>query len=175
MPLFSFEELMAIKGNMSEAEAIFRYQVFGGSARNVMNTGPASGGEQLEIVEKSMCWMLGEQFKADHPDWWNSILEKISEILTQVEDDFDKKTVRSLMRHRDNGKFIWASKFMVILSGTILGDTNASIHAALDSDIRKWVLHLKVWGTGKSPHLLSSLSYNRCTNHFRSRVSGQKK
>lgn len=72
---------------MSEAEVMFRYKLFGGSARNVMDTGSTLDSEHLEIVEKSMCWMFGEHMKSDHPDWWNVILEKTSENLTQVDDE----------------------------------------------------------------------------------------
>lgn len=52
MPLFSFEELVSIRGDVSEKEATFRYEVFGSSARNFKeDRDEEEDVKRLEIVD----------------------------------------------------------------------------------------------------------------------------
>ncbi len=133
MPLFSYEELLSIKGEMSLEEAAFRHEVFGGSARNFADRKEVDI-DSLVVVNDTMLWMFGETKKTAHPDWWKTIVDKISAKLRQNDRELDKNTINSLMRHRTGRDVpIWATKFMEILSGVILDEKVLAIHTALEN------------------------------------------
>jgi hypothetical protein len=137
MPLFSIEELLSIRGDMSEEEANFRYEVFGGSARNFKDRCIVSDIERLELVDQTMLWMFGA-IKTSHEDWWNSVAVKVSKKLRQNDREIHKNTVNSLMRHRTElDVVVWASKFMEILSGVIMDEKVLEIHTALEEVVGK--------------------------------------
>jgi len=58
MPVWSFEELMNVRGDViSEAEATFHYAVVGGSARNFLVNFP-SGNVISSVVADSLHWIF---------------------------------------------------------------------------------------------------------------------
>jgi hypothetical protein len=160
MPLFSLSELLSIRGDMSEEEATFRYEVFGGSARNFKDKDEEEDVKQLEIVDQTMRWMFGEQMRTDHQDWWDGVVGKISEKLTQSDRDLDKNTINSMMRHRTaRNEAIWATKFMEILSGMILEDKVLAIHTALEELIGRS-------GMGVAFESVGHKKVSTCSEHY---------
>lgn len=57
MGLFSFEELVAIRGEMTEEEALFRYTIVGGSARNFKTMFPKEVAV-LDFVMDVIDWII---------------------------------------------------------------------------------------------------------------------
>jgi hypothetical protein len=105
---------------MELALAEFRYQVFGGSARNFAAiSGPDEGGA-LDYVERIMTIMFHD-IKDTHYDWWRAVVCQISQKLSRKGGDDPAVIVNSMMLHMlDDGTHkVFASKFMQLLAAEI--------------------------------------------------------
>lgn len=110
-----FDELLQIKPlSMEVEEALFRFDVFGGSARNFINM--AIVADTLEFVEETMVWYFGIGMKDLYPVSCKNILGKISQEFRKSKTEpvnFCYNLVNSMLLHKSvSGEFIWASKFM---------------------------------------------------------------
>ena len=126
MPLFTFEELLFIKRPaMTESEALFRFDVFGGSARNFKDDEKVV--DELPFVEESMLWFFGEDIKTIFFGSWQNVFTKISQEFGKSKKE-TYNVINSLMIHKTaGGKNIWASKFMEVLAGIIMENREADV------------------------------------------------
>ena len=134
MTLFSFDELLVIEPGMEVALAEFRYQIFGGSARNFAAiSGPDEGGA-LDYVERIMTVMF-DDIKNAHYDWWRAVVCQISPKLSQKGADNPTAVVNSMMLHMlDDGTHkVLASKFMQLLAAEIYESRTGDIIKELET------------------------------------------
>jgi len=135
MPLFSFDELLAIKASsISDECAQFLWLVFGGSARKFKDS-VSYDNYICHDVDVAMDWFFKDTtFKLDFPDVWKKVLMMISEELIKNGDASNTMDViNSMMYHRlpDTQK-IWASKFMCYLAGVILNNQEINLWKTLE-------------------------------------------
>ena len=136
MPLFSFHELLCIRpAGMDNWCAEFRYDVFGGSARNFKAVQ-----ERVVAVHPVVDDTLTRMFpdvKEKHYDAWDSVACQVWEKLNQKAND-KQATVNSMMWHMlPNQSKTWASKFMGWLAAAIVDDRTADIVNELEGVIGK--------------------------------------
>ena len=137
MAPFSFEELQSIKpADMVDQCAKFRYDIYGGSARNFV-------AEQLkrclvlDVVEETLT-ILFPDIKTDYPDAWNIVAHEVSGQLTRKAPNDMRATVSSMMWHMlGDGSKMWASKFMEWLAAAIIDDHTSDIVDELERVIGK--------------------------------------
>lgn len=121
MPLFSFDELLCIKpAEMSQNEAQFRYEIFGGSARSFLSIASQRNTFTVPpMIEEAMLWFFGDHTRDQFPILWPNIINVIAV-------QFAKSNLKSsaevladgFFKHKDESRnLIWASKFMGILAG----------------------------------------------------------
>lgn len=130
MPLCTLVELTVMNPTLSIDEAVFRYDVYGGSARN-FNRSWVSSNVEIAFVEETMLWYFGPNLKAQHSQTWQAVVSVISAEFGKA---IDKKynVLNSLMRHRDkNMTPLWASKFMKVLASIIYEKKEASMYDAV--------------------------------------------
>lgn len=138
MPLFSLDELMCIMPlGMDVATAEFRFQIYGGSARNFM-------GEQLEdvdvlpVVDETLM-ALFSGIKASHSQAWHMVATEISAQLLSGKDSKEvPQTVNSMMWHMlERRSKTWASTFMEWLAAAIIDERTADVVDELEQIIGK--------------------------------------
>lgn len=136
MPILPFDELLRIKpANMSDSVAEFRFDVFGGSARNFINV----NGDTLHILP-----VVEETMKLIFPDVEKLQHESLISVCIQVSSALNRRTiarinsVNSMMWHtqRDSSKS-WASKFMAWLAAAIVDKRTADITDELEDFVGK--------------------------------------
>ena len=122
MPVFSFEELQSIQpADMDSLVAKFRYDVFGGSARNFIAVRKRSC-TVLPVVDKTLTSMFPD-VKKKNREAWNSVARQVSEELMKSAIDDKRATTNSMMRHvPTGGSEMWASTFMECLAAAIRDD-----------------------------------------------------
>ena len=156
MPLFMFDEILQIKPpSMEVEEALFRFDVFGGSARNFINMTVVA--DTLAFVEETMVWYFGTGKKDLHPVSWNNILGKISQEFRKAKTEpvnFCHNLVNSMMLHKSvSGESLWASKFMVLLAGEVKTNRQADVLEELQ----------KIIGRSGAGHLFESIGHRKLT------------
>jgi hypothetical protein len=98
MPVFSFEELQSIQpADMDDVCAQFRYDVFGGSARNFLAMQPPINGV-LPVVGKTLTSMFPDVKKKNHVAW-DCVARQVSAQLLKTALDDKRATANSMMRH----------------------------------------------------------------------------
>ena len=119
MPVFSFEELQSIQpADMDDVCAQFRYDVFGGSARNFIALHPPIN-VVLPVVGKTLTSMFPD-VKKKNRDAWDCVARQVSAQLLKTALDDKRATANSMMRHvPPGGSDIWASTFMERLAAAI--------------------------------------------------------
>ena len=133
MPVFSFHELQSIQpADMDDACAEFRYDVFGGSARNMIYQ-RLSSFDVLPVVDETLTLMFPD-VKESNYDAWKIVAHDVSLQLMIT----PKGQVNSMMRHMlPGGPMTWASKFMEWLAAAIVEDGTAGIAYELEQVIGK--------------------------------------
>ena len=134
---FSFEELQCIKPvDMVEQCAKFRYDIYGGNARNFVAE-QLKRCRVLDVVEETLTTLFPD-IKKDYPDAWNIVAHEVSGQLTQIAPNDMRATVSSMMWHMlEDGSKIWASKFMEWLAAAIIDDQESDIVDELERVIGK--------------------------------------
>jgi len=124
MPVWSFEELMNVRGDViSEAEATFHYAVVGGSARNFLVNFP-SGNVISSVVADSLHWIFdGIRYPKEFKSVFDGYCRLISRDLGNTS---AMEVFNSLMRHNTNGDCHWASKAMEIIATNIKNHKEAT-------------------------------------------------
>ena len=154
MPIWSFEELLAIKGTMAENEAAFRFVVVGGSARNFLMIFPRSV-HALPIVQDIMNWISrGTTWEADFQDTFDGYCRAISQELSDVdESDTGESAIvfNSLMRHSVDGLSVWAS--------TVMRFIGAEISKCQDDKL--WITMRNLLTTAGTGYLFESLVHRK--------------
>ena len=118
MSVCTLKELRAMNNERSDGEGQFYFDVFGGSARNFCRE--SSGAvKAIRLVDETMSWFFGSECKLQYPAAWNSIVSVISGEFRKSKENEKYNVMNSLMRHRERGCAIWASKFMEVLGCTI--------------------------------------------------------
>ena len=137
MPVFSFKEILSIKpADMDHRVAEFRYDVFGGSARN-FKTVTTETTAILPVVEETLT-LLFPDLKAQLYDSWMSACIQVSSALIRKTDAITRATVNSMMWHmQPDSTKAWASKFMEWLAATIVDERAADLVDELESIIGK--------------------------------------
>ena len=172
MPLFQFDELLQIKPpSMVVEEAQFRFDVFGGSARNFINM--TVDANILEFVEDTMVWYFGTGMKDLYPISWTNILGKISQEFQKSKsesDSFSHNLVNSMMLHKImSGNRIWATKFMEALAGVVMENREAEVM----NELRKIIGHA---GYGNLFESIGHRKLTTCpTKYFLKTLSQSKK
>jgi hypothetical protein len=139
MPPFTQSELVSIKPpEMSDEEAVFRADVFGGSGRN-FNTMEVTNSDPLPIVEGVMAEFFTLDYKVRFSNSWQNILEVVSNKLKNLTDGADsREIVNSMFRHCTAGNSkIWASPFMKGLAAAVEHDSDDTITSALKGILGK--------------------------------------
>ena len=133
MPVFSFHELQSIRpADMNDACAEFRYDVYGGSARNFIPRQLFSF-DVLPVVDEILT-LLFPDVKESNYDAWKMVAHDVSVQLMFT----PKGQVDSMMRHMlPTGSMTWASKFMEWLAAAIVDDRTAGIVEELEEVIGK--------------------------------------
>lgn len=138
MPLFSLDELRCITPlGMDAATAEFRFQIYGGSARNFI-------GEQLEdvdvlpVVHETLTALFSD-IKASNCRAWRMVATEISAQLLSGKDSKEvPQTVNSMMWHMLEGRSkTWASTFMKWLAAAIIDERTADVVDELEQIIGK--------------------------------------
>ena len=162
MPVFSVEEILSIKPiDMDDCIAQFRYDVFGGSARNF-------GGEStdatdiLPVVEETLT-LLFPDIKEQHHDSWTSACLQISLTLKGKERNSGptvSATINSMMQHTDtNSSRMWASVVMKLLAAAIVDQRTANVVNELEILIGKSGLGNMFEAFGHRKLLMSTVPY----------------
>lgn len=129
MPPFTQSELVSIKPpGMSDDEAVFRADVFGGRAREFINMGITCS-DPLPIVETVLKEFFTEDYRSRFPNSWQNILQVISKMLSMLRDVVHNDNIRecanSMFRHRTAyDDKIWASPFMKGLAAAVESDSD---------------------------------------------------
>jgi hypothetical protein len=123
MPLFLLEELKKLRPNMATGEAQFRFDVFGGSARNFIRAGESTYTNNR--VTEVMYWYF--------PGMKEEFCDKIFDELTKNKTPDRMEIINSMMVHRTgNNERIWASKFMQILAAQLLDSQERTLYNELE-------------------------------------------
>lgn len=134
MPLCLFDELKAMNPLMSAEEYQFRFEVFGGSARNFGRTvrvDVALSITPVPLVDVTMLWYFGDKHKQQFPHIWSAVEATLAHEFTKP--GKKNNVINSLMRHvNDRLELIWASKFMEILGCKILDGHETSLYGELE-------------------------------------------
>jgi hypothetical protein len=145
MPPFTQIELVSIKPpGMSDEEAVFLADVFGGSGRN-FNAIAMINSDPLAVVEDVMNVFFPPDYKERFSNSWQIILRVISNELRNLTDaPYPNEIVNSMLRHCTAGNSkIWASPFMKGLAAAVVEyDSDATITSTL-----KGVLCKSVYGS----------------------------
>ena len=134
MPVFSSHDIQSIQpADMDDWCAEFRYDVFGGSARNFIAVGERYC-TVLPFVNETLTLMFPD-IKEKHYDAWNSVAHQVSE---QLRESILVSTMHSMIRHMlPGGSKIWASKFMEWLAAASVDHRDANIVYELERIIGK--------------------------------------
>lgn len=148
MPLFSLEELKMIKPQLpsnnnneqsdliSDEEAKFRYEVYGGSARKFIDMSVGTSMTMAD-VESTLLWMFGQNYKDSYPCSWANIISTFSDKLKPSVATEHFGIVNSTFVHYgyvgDYTCSIWASKFVEILIGSVKDKVNDNILKIMDN------------------------------------------
>ena len=173
MPVFSFDELKCIQPtSMTNKIAKFRYDVYGGSARNFQKSKEGKiTGKQMHVV-KTVLGLLFHDIKVEYPNDWMTVAREISQtLLVKRGPDSVLNVVNSMMRHtlseevddEYDDKF-WASPFMKFLGAAIVQDRTTDIVSELNRIIGKsgegnlfeYLGHLNLLKS-RTPYLLKPL------------------
>jgi hypothetical protein len=123
MPLFSFEELgYVFPHGTSMLQKGFRYEVFGGSARNVLDRQKRPDVAILHVVDETMT-MLFPDIKMGDFAAWEEAAKQVSEQLLSSKNILGNPMtpVNSMMWHmQSNMHKTWASKYMEWLAAAIV-------------------------------------------------------
>ena len=137
MPPFTMNELLQIKPlEMTEEEAIFRGDVFGGSARNFVANTAGTGTYTYQVVDETMNAFFPEIYKVRFASSWQNIVSSLSQQLgkmTSISDNLSAvNIVNSMFIHiiPDKGA-IWASVFMKTLAGAVVDAKDINITGEL--------------------------------------------
>ena len=154
MPLFSFRELLFIRpANMDKKYAKFRYEVFGGSARNFIAVQKPMY-DLLPIVENLLTLMFKDIKEARYEEW-ESVGRQISSTLNRKAAKGNLGAVNSMMWHMlPGGSKTWASKFMAFLAAEIYVTRSADIVDELEQLVGKSGISPK-WHNGSLEQLSS--------------------
>lgn len=164
MPPFTQRELVSIKPpGMTEDEAVFRADVFGGSGRNFVNMEITSS-DPLLIVESVLIEFFTEDYRSLFPNSWQNIVEVISEKLKNLTDDADTdEFLNSMFRHCTAGNSkIWASPFMKGLAAAVLADSNVTMTSALRAILGKSGYGSLFESVGHLKMIRCKTDYNLC-------------
>ena len=135
MPLFTFQELLCIKpATMDDNVAQFRYDLYGGSARNFKNPGlHPSGLKDNKYVELEMTFFFGDSVATKYPDEWARNIRKIASKLQERSTDGTHalNTISSMMIHTNGEERIWASRFMGFLAASVQSKNDSTISEEL--------------------------------------------
>lgn len=134
MPLFSYGELLCIKpARINDTVAQFRYDIYGGSARNfICSTSFLGQKRYIQFVEAEMDIFFGDCVATAYPLEWNRIINKIA---SKLQERFDPSslvnTMNSMMVHKTEEEEKWASPFMGLLGAAIRFKNDITIHSEL--------------------------------------------
>ena len=173
MPVFSFEELKCIQPSHMTNEIVkFRYDVYGGSARNFQNWKVAiAKGDALAAVI-TVLTLIFHDIIDKYPDEWMSMSRHISRTLLELKSGRDAalNVVNSMMKHtreefgnEQNGTF-WVSPFMKFLAAAVTQTRTGEIGDELKriigvsgvGNLFEYFGHLKLLNS-QSPSLLKPL------------------
>jgi hypothetical protein len=177
MDLCTLVELMVMNNPISEEEALFLFDIFGGSARNFKKvwTGLVY---PIALVEETLSWYFTDE-KQLHPGAYKSAVSIISAQLNKSGSE-QYNVVNSLMIHQQGGKAVWASKFMELLGSIILDKKETTMCEAIEDLVGKSGLgnlfestaHVKLT-TSSAPFTLTPLHKKNARNVSRDAVSFQ--
>ncbi len=159
VPLFSFDELRAIRPDMNIRISTFRNDVFGGSARRFVGTKRRSM-SVLPIVYDVLTEVFPD-IKSDYPNEWTQVATEITGQLTfkgsrkgvpgSLSNAGIEAVVNSMMIHRSNGTTIWASKFMEWLASAMYDERTPTIYNELK----------RIFGSGGYGNAFESTGHRR--------------
>jgi hypothetical protein len=134
MDLCTLVELMVMNNPISNGEALFLFDIFGGSARNFKKvwTGHV---HPIALVEETLSWYFGDE-EQQYSDAYNSAKSIISAQLNKSGSE-QYNVVNSLMIHQQRGKAVWASKFMELLGSIILDKKELTMCDAIEELVGK--------------------------------------
>jgi DNA polymerase III delta prime subunit len=145
MPLFSLNELKTIKPKLpssdhviSDEEAEFRYNVYGGSARNFVIMANEPSNIVVPEVEETLLWMFGDDKMTLFPNSWSNIISNLSNKLRPSVAGEHPAIVNSMFVHLDASTgSVWASKFIEILIGSVVDKMDKNLLQMLEKLIGK--------------------------------------
>ena len=161
MPPFTQIELLSIKPpEMSDEEAVFRADVFGGSGRN-FNAIAIIESDPLTVVEGVMGVFFPPDYKERFSNSWQNILRVVSNKLRNLTDaPYPNEIINSMMRHCTAGNSkIWASPFMKGLAAAVEYDSDVTITSTLKGILCKS-------GYGSLFESVGHLKLIRCETEF---------
>ena len=126
LPPFTTSELLIIKPlGMSDEEAMFRADVFGGRARSLIATAVIIGAYVWPVVERTMKTFFTEEYKDLYSHSWDNIVSSISYDLSMMRvvsyAACHTHMLNNLFFHATStGKIIWASIFMKCLATALI-------------------------------------------------------
>lgn len=126
LPPFTTSELLIIKPlGMSDEEAMFRADVFGGRARSLIATAVIIGAYLWPVVERTMKTFFTEEYKDLYSHSWDNIVSSISYDLSMMRvvsyAACHTHMLNNLFFHvTSTCKIIWASIFMKCLATALL-------------------------------------------------------
>jgi hypothetical protein len=155
MKLFSFDELLEIRGNMSIEEAKFRYAIIGGSARNFKRTFPTEVAV-IPFVEEVLSWFFADtSWETNFNETFKGYCRFISQQLKKSK-EHEYNVINSLFRHNIANNDVWASKCMEIISAEITLHEDVTLQTELKSlltnsgtgDLFESLMHRKITKSG---------------------------
>jgi len=134
MPLFSFEELgYVLPPGTSMVCNHFRYEVFGGSARNVLARQRRPDAVILPVVDETMTMLFPDIKTGDFAAWEEAAKQVSDRLLTSKDSHGNSMTVSSMMWHMQPSTHKrWASKYMEWLATAIVDRRTTDVYEELN-------------------------------------------
>ena len=141
MPLFTLDELRSIRPDMDDWYAEFRYDVFGGSAREFIAVQERSHFYLLPIVDETLTQMFPD-VKEMHYAEWDAVARQVSvELLMMLARYENIDTISNMMWFmQSGGSKIWASRYMEWLAAAMVDNRIADAVDKLERVIGKAVV-----------------------------------
>ena len=160
MPVFTYEEILRIKpADMDDCIAEFRYDIFGGSARD-FGSGHSRTNYILPVVTETLT-LLFPDIKELHHDSWMSACRQVSMPFIRISNDGyeTRANVFKMLHMQPDSSNVWASEVMEWLSAAIIDEYELEriIGKSGVEEMFRVIRHRKLL-TSTVPYLLKPLS-----------------